>query len=133
MRQVIIPDALKDAVAATGFSPAIRAGDFLFMTGATGGRADGTMPESPADQTRIALGKAQVVLAAAGADEADVVEMTSYHLDIGTTFDPVQTALEQIFTPPLPAWTAVEVAGLRRPGALVEFRLVAHAPKVRAT
>ena len=131
MRQAILPDALKEAVAATGFSPAIRAGDFLFLTGATGGRGDGTMPESAADQTRIALDKAQTVLAAEGADETNVVEMTSYHLDIATTFAPVQATLEQIFTPPLPAWTAVEVAGLRRPGALVEFRLVAHTPEAR--
>ncbi|MGZ2258747.1 Rid family hydrolase [Roseobacter sp. A03A-229] len=133
MRQAIIPEALKEAAAATGFSPAIRAGDFLFLTGATGGRPDGTMPESPADQTRIALDKAQTVLAAAGANEGHVVEMTSYHVDIATTFAPVQTTLEEIFTPPLPAWTAVEVAGLRRPGALVEFRLVAHSPQGRPT
>ncbi|WP_299679300.1 Rid family hydrolase [uncultured Roseobacter sp.] len=133
MRQAILPDALKEAAAATGFSPAIRAGAFLFLTGATGGRPDGTMPKSAADQTRIALGKAQTVLAAAGADETAVVEMTSYHLDIATTFAPVQAALEDIFTPPLPAWTAVEVAGLRRRGALVEFRLVAHAPEARAS
>lgn len=129
MRQAIIPDALKQAAAATGFSPAIRAGDFIYLTGATGGRPDGTMPQNAADQTRIALGKAQTVLAAAGADEGHVVEMTSYHVDIASTFAPVQSTLEQIFTPPLPAWTAVEVAGLRRPGALVEFRLVAHAPQ----
>ncbi|MEM6886877.1 MAG: Rid family hydrolase [Pseudomonadota bacterium] len=124
MRQAIIPDALQQAAAATGFSPAIRAGDFLFLTGATGG----TMPDSVADQTRIALGKAQSILAAAGANETNVVEMTSYNLDIEQTFTAVQSTLEQVFTPPLPAWTAIEVAGLRRPGALVEFRLVAHAP-----
>jgi hypothetical protein len=46
MRQAIIPDALKDAVAATGFSPAIRAGGLLFVTGATGGRRDETMPQT---------------------------------------------------------------------------------------
>ncbi|MCV3273007.1 Rid family hydrolase [Roseobacter sinensis] len=132
MRQAIIPDALKQAAAATGFSPAIRAGDFLFLTGATGGRADGTMPDDAADQTRVALDKVQTVLVAAGAGEGDVVEMTSYHLDIANTFAAVQGALEQIFAPPLPAWTAVEVAGLRRPGALVEFRVVAHAPEARA-
>lgn len=128
MRQAIVPDALKQAAAATGFSPAIRAGEFLFLTGATGGRADGTMPEDAADQARIALDKARTVLAAAGADESHVVELTSYHRDIDTTFAEVQLVLEDVFSPPIPAWTAVEVAGLRRPGALMEFRIVAHAP-----
>lgn len=128
MRRAIVPDALKQAAAATGFSPAIRAGDFLFLTGATGGRADGTMPETATDQARTALDKARTVLAAAGADESHVVELTSYHRDIATTFAEVQSVLEDVFSPPIPAWTAVEVAGLRRPGALVEFRIVAHAP-----
>lgn len=129
MRQAIVPDALKTAAAVTGFSPAIRAGDLLFLTGATGGRADGSMPAAAADQARIALDKAQIVLAAAGATEAHVVELTSYHRDIATTFEAVQTVLEDVFSVPIPAWTAVEVAGLRRPGALVEFRIVAHAPE----
>lgn len=128
MRQAIVPDALKEAAAATGFSPAIRAGGFLFLTGATGGRPDGTMPDAASDQARIALDKAQTVLDAAGATEADVVEMTSYHVDIETYFAAIQRVLEEVFSPPLPAWTAVEVAGLRRPGALVEFRIVAQDP-----
>ncbi|WP_227270603.1 Rid family hydrolase [Roseobacter weihaiensis] len=129
MRKAIVPDALKDAAATTGFSPAVRGGDLLFLTGATGGRADGTMPKSAADQARIALEKAQIVLAAAGANEANVVELTSYHRDIATTFDAVQEVLKHVFSAPIPAWTAIEVAGLRRPGALVEFRIVAHAPE----
>lgn len=130
MRKAIVPQALKQAAAATGFSPAIRAGDFLFLTGATGGREDGSMPESAADQARKALDKVQTVLAAADANETHVVEMTSYHVNISATFAAVQSVVEDVFSPPIPAWTAVEVAGLRRPGALVEFRIVAHAPEV---
>lgn len=34
MRQAVIPESLHDAVTATGFSPAIRAGELLFLTGA---------------------------------------------------------------------------------------------------
>lgn len=133
MRQAIVPDALKDAAAASGFSPAIRAGGFIFLTGATGGRPDGTMPETAAEQTRTALGKVQTILAAADASEADVVEMTSYHIGIDTHFSATQSVMEEIFSPPLPAWTAVEVAGLRRPGALVEFRIIAREPGSETT
>ncbi|MFT7135875.1 MAG: enamine deaminase RidA (YjgF/YER057c/UK114 family) [Akkermansiaceae bacterium] len=32
---------------------------------------------------------------------------------------------------PLPAWTAVEVADLRRDGALIELRIVAHLPPAK--
>lgn len=132
MQQAIFPEALEDAVAATGFSPAVRAGDFLFLTGATGSMEDGSMPSDPAMQARSALSKVNSILEATGADERHIVEMTTYHTDIATTFAPVQSAVEAVFSKPLPAWTAVEVAALRRSGAVVEFRFVAHVPENNA-
>lgn len=67
MREAIVPDALKDAAAAPGVSPAIRAGGFLFLTGATVSRPDGTMPQAAHDQAHIAVGKVAEILAGAGA------------------------------------------------------------------
>ena len=128
MRQVVFPEALRDAVRATGFSPAVRAGDFLYFTGATGGHADGSMPESVAEQAEVALGKVLEVLRSVGAEASAIVEMTSYHSDIRHDFDAVQTVVEELLGNPLPAWTAVEVTRLRRDGARVEFRIVAHHP-----
>jgi len=128
MRQAVFPESLRDAVAATGFSPAIRAGEFLFLTGATGGRTDGTMPATGAEQAEVALGKALTVLNAAGVGPEAVAELTSYHTGIAEDFDAIQAVMTRLLGLPLPAWTAVEVAGLRRPGARVEFRIVAHVP-----
>ena len=62
MRKAVFPPELAEAVAATGFSPAVRAGDFIFLTGATGGLPDGTMPATAAEQTDIALGKVAMIL-----------------------------------------------------------------------
>lgn len=126
-RDVIAPEALRDAVARTGFSPAIRAGDFLFLTGATGGIGD-DMPSDPATQTRNALDKVQSILNAAGVDLDAICEITSYHVGLSDHFETVDTLFQEILGEPLPAWTAVEVAGLRRPGAVVEFRITAFAP-----
>lgn len=128
MRQVIVPDGLRAAVATTGFSPAVRAGDFLFLTGATGGEPDGTMPHTCTEQAKIALSKVKTILQAAGAEVGAVVELTSYHTDIAADFDATDRVLRGCLGEPLPAWTAVEVAGLRRAGARVEFRVVAHVP-----
>ena len=133
MRDVIVPEALRDAVAASGFSPAVRAGDFLFLTGATGGRTDGTMPETAAEQTDIALSKVLEILKTAGGSVESIVEMTSYHTDIDADFSAVETRLRAILHAPLPAWTAVEVARLRRPGARVDFRIVVHLPQASET
>ena len=129
MREVIFPTALAQAVAASGFSPAVRAGDMLFLTGATGADASGVMPPDAESQTRNAIGKALEILAAANTDAQAVVEVTSYHIGIQDHFDAVDAILRELLGVPLPAWTAVEVAGLRRPGAVIELRIVAHAPQ----
>ncbi|MGV6848034.1 MAG: Rid family hydrolase [Marinibacterium sp.] len=133
MRQAIIPESLRGAAEATGFSPAVRAGDFLFLTGATGGDVAGQMPVSVREQTENALSKVALVLGAAGRDLSAVVEVTSYHVDLQASFDTVQQVFDVAFGHPLPAWTAVEVAGLRRPGAVVEYRIVAHVPDIPNT
>ncbi|KAJ56454.1 hypothetical protein ACMU_05790 [Actibacterium mucosum KCTC 23349] len=129
MRDAVFPEALREAVAATGFSPAIRAGDFLFLTGATGGAPDGSMPATSAEQTQVAFAKVQEILNSAQASVAAIAEVTSYHTHLRDDFDEVDAVLRETLGLPLPAWTAVEVAGLRRPGARVEFRIVAHLPQ----
>ncbi len=115
-------------MAATGFSPAVRAGDFLFLTGATGSAPDGSMPDGISEQCQNALRKVVEILTATGVGPEAVVELTSYHTDIDADFEAVDANLRAILKEPLPAWTAVEVAGLRGPGARIEFRIVVHAP-----
>ena len=127
-----MPRALARAVDATGFSPAVRAGDLLFLTGATGADEDGTMPPGAGAQIRSALAKAGTVLGAVGADLDAVVDMTSYHVGLRDHWNDAEAPLRDGLGMPLPAWTAVEVAGLRRPDAVVELRLVAHVPEAAA-
>ncbi|MEM7723883.1 MAG: Rid family hydrolase [Pseudomonadota bacterium] len=130
MRDVIAPEALAEAVAASGFSPAVRAGDLIFLTGATGGTPGGKMPDTALAQLDAILTKLDTILNAANLPREAVVEMTSYHLHphLRDTFDALNTRLREVLGTPLPAWTAVEVAGLRRPGALLEIRFILHAP-----
>lgn len=108
-------------------SPAIRSGGHLFLTGMTGSDADGAMPSDPEQQFHAAFDKIASVLAADGLTLAALVEMTSYHIGIATHFDRFETVCRARLTVPYPAWTAVEVAGLRRPGAFVEIRVIAAA------
>ena len=133
MRKAIVPPSLVEAAQAAGMSPAIRAGELLFLTGATGGRPDGTMPEAADDQSRVALDKVIEILDYAGIGEANVVELTSYHIAIKEPFAQVENVVRDVFSSPLPAWTAVGVAELRRPGALIEFRIIAQLTKQENT
>jgi len=82
------------------------------------------MPKGPEVQFRNAFYKITTVLNEAGADFGAVFEMASYHIDISAHFDRVRRDFVQ---EPFPAWTAVEVAGLRREGAVVETRAIARA------
>lgn len=127
-RSALFPPELAQAVRDTGFSPAVRAGEFIYLTGATGGRSDGTMPETTAEQAEIAFSKIATVLSAAGETLESITEVTSYFTDIERDFEPVEQIFRRRLAPPLPAWTAVEVARLRRPGALIELRIIAHSP-----
>lgn len=106
-------------------SPGIVSGDHVFLTGITGSLPDGTMPDDPEAQFRQAFGKINAVLAEAGLTCGAIVEMTSHHIDIATHFDLFSQVRAEFVTEPYPAWTAIEVAGLRRPGALVEIRVIA--------
>lgn len=106
-------------------SPAILSGGHLFLTGSTGGDANGLMPADPELQMRNAFAKIGDILKEAGLSFNAVVEMTSYHVGLRSHFDLFDSIRLEMFEAPYPAWTAVEVAGLRREGAIVEIRIVA--------
>lgn len=122
----IIPKALQGSGAQLDVSPGIISGDHVFLTGMTGSLPDGTMPDTPKAQFRTAFAKIASVLGEAGLDLGAIVEMTSYHVDLHDHFDAFDAVRLEVLRPPYPAWTAVEVAGLRRAGALVEIRAIAR-------
>ena len=85
------------------------------------------MPLDPESQYRSAFDKIGGILAAAGVGFDAIVEMTSYHVNMAETFEIFNDVHGAYVQSSFPAWTAVEVAGLRRPGALVEIRVIARA------
>ncbi len=108
-------------------SPGILSNDHVFLTGMTGSLENGRMPTDPAEQFHAAFRKIGQILQAADLDFGAIVEMTSYHIGIHSHFACFASVQGQYVQEPFPAWTAVEVAGLRRAGALVEIRVIARA------
>ena len=106
-------------------SPGIISGDHVLLTDMTGSSPDGTMPTNLEDQFRQAFEKIGAVLGEAGLGFDSIVEMTSYHIGLREHFDRFCAVRYAYVVDPFPAWTAVEVAGLRREGAVVEIRVVA--------
>ncbi|MEX0309799.1 MAG: Rid family hydrolase [Tateyamaria sp.] len=83
------------------------------------------MPESEIDQFNACFAKISGVLGEAGLGLNAVVEMTSYHVGLRAHFAAFDAVRRAHLSDPYPAWTAVEVAGLRRIGAVVEICVVA--------
>ena len=111
------------------FSPAVRAGNLLFISGTTATDDDGELvaPGDIVEQTRVILRKFQRLLEAAGGGMEHIVETTEY---ITTTEQYRRTAevRREFFRPPYPTATGVIVAGLLREGAVIEISAVAVLP-----
>ena len=123
-KRAIIPPKLRTAAEQPNFSPAIVSVNHVFLTGSTGGDLAGKTPEKPAEQFRNAFDKIELVLREAGLIFQSVVKMTTYHIGLREHFDLFDEIRLEYFDAPYPAWTAVEVAGLRRESAVVEIRII---------
>lgn len=112
------------------FSPAVRVGNLLFISGMTASDPKGRLvgENDIVRQTEYIFEKMAAVLAAAGADFSHVVETTDYFTDL-TDYGKTAEVRRKVFGgPPYPAATGVRVAGLIRPGALIEIKAVAALP-----
>lgn len=108
------------------FSPAVRAGHLLFISGTTASDKDGRIV-SPGDivgQTRYIFQKFEPLLHAAGAGFEHIVQTTEY---ITTTENYGRTAevRREFFRGRFPTATGVIVKGLLREGALIEISALA--------
>ncbi|MBF9194420.1 RidA family protein [Microvirga terrestris] len=126
-KRAIIPPEFRAAANQLKMSPGIVSGDHIFLTGVTGSDEHGQMPGDAETQIRNAFGKIGSVLQAGGLTFGSIVEMTTYHVGLRDHFDLFDAIRLEYLGEPYPAWTAVEVAGLRREGAIVEIRVIAHA------
>ena len=121
----LVPPEMQAAIDLMKMSPGLLSHHHVFLSGMTGAGPDGAMPDDSETQFRQVFAKIEAILAQAGLDLSDVVEMTSYHIGLREHFNLFQSIRVALLTEPYPAWTAVEVAGLRRVGAIVEVRVVA--------
>jgi 2-iminobutanoate/2-iminopropanoate deaminase len=109
------------------YSPAIRAGEFIFLSGQVPVSAETgeLIGEDVATQTHAVVDRIERVLAEAGAALSDVVSVTAYLADIND-WDTFNDAYKTRFTEPYPTRTTVG-AGLH--GFLVEISVTAYVPK----
>ena len=103
-------------------------GKLVFLAGQAGLRADGSMPETLAEQAELTYENIGLALAAVGGSAADVLRITVYIVGLGQGTDPVPVYVAQgKFFPAdaKPASTILGVSGLALPGLLVEVDVIA--------
>ena len=124
-RGPIIPPGKEKLYERFHFAPAYRVGDTIHVSGIIGTGDDGRVPEAPADEFAAAFAELADTLAAAGASVHDIVEMTSYHIDMGETLPAFIEAKDAAISEPYPAWTAIGTTGLAFPGGRAEVKVTA--------
>lgn len=109
-----------------GYSATVRAGDFVYVAGQIGLNSDGSLP--PDDETQIvnAFERLNIVLEAAGCSLDDIVELVSYHVGLQKHLARFVEIKSRYIRAPYPTWTILEIAGLARPGLVIEIKAVAY-------
>ena len=110
------------------FSPAIKAGDYIFVSGQVGYvDSQGKKLEGVEAQTRQVLDNMRRVLEAAGASMDDVVKTTVF-LVRAEDFPKMNEVYKSYLTRDLPARSTVIIAALARPEIVVEIEGIAYRP-----
>lgn len=107
------------------YAPAVRAGGLLFIAGVVGMRADGSVPESAAEQTELAFQRLAELLRIDGLSMEDLVEIVSHHVDLPNTLPEVIPVKERHIVQPFPAWTILGVECLAEPKLKIEIKAIA--------
>lgn len=110
------------------YSPAVRSGDLLFVSGQVGARQDGSPEPDLAAQVQLAFDNLNATLKAAGATFADVVDVTLFMINPDAIFETVWPVLQANWgEKPFPNITAVGVTWLA--GFTFEIKVIARIPK----
>jgi enamine deaminase RidA (YjgF/YER057c/UK114 family) len=113
-----------------GYAPAVKVrGTLVFISGQVGVGEGGEVVSDPHAQFTQAFENLKAVLAQAGCTFADLVEITTFHVDMHAHIEVLQAVKAQYLAPPYPAWTAIGASDLAAPGLLFEIRAVARVPE----
>ena len=133
---IVLPDKAKPR---GKYPHAKRAGDFIFVSGTSSRRADNSFAGASADemgtttldirvQTRAVIENIAAILASFDAGLADVVEITSFLVNMND-FAGYNQVYGEFFDFDGPARTTVAVHQLPHPHLLIEIKAVAFRPR----
>lgn len=125
MRDPVFPAGRQDIYEQFGYSPALRSGGFLFVSGQVGSREDGSVEPDLARQAELAFENLDAVLRAAGCSFADIVDLTVYVVDPEAMLPHFLAARQKWWgEAPYPTLTGVGVTWLS--GFSIELKAIAR-------
>ncbi len=112
------------------YSPAVRAGDFIYVSGQVpvDPLTNQTVLGDIQQETRQVLNNISRILEGCGASRADVVKCQVYLSDV-KDFAAMNEVYAEFFGDAKPARTTIGVAALPLPGAKVEIDAIAYKPR----
>jgi len=107
-----------------GFSQAVIHGDTVYLSGVIAG----PVPEGMTDEEMYERVFAHIgtTLQRTGSSWNDVIDITTFHVDIDQSIVPLAAAKDKFVNAPFPAWTAIGIDRLFTPDGLVEIKVVAR-------
>lgn len=124
-REVVFPAGRQALYERNRYSPAVRSGDFLFVSGQVGSRDDGSPEPELEAQVRLAFQNLNGVLKAAGASFDDVVDVTVFIVDPEERFERIWKVVPEYWgEAPFPNITCVGVTWLY--GFVFEIKVIAR-------
>jgi enamine deaminase RidA (YjgF/YER057c/UK114 family) len=131
--EFIVPKGSEFVSDMFGYSQAVRVGPWIFVSAQVGFDTQTRgFPKDFKKQVQLSFANLEAVLKLAGANLTDVVELTSYQIDM-TRFDDVVTIHNDVFGDHHPAWTVVGVTALPLPDMQFQVKAIAYAPERRGT
>ncbi|MFN8525997.1 MAG: RidA family protein [Chloroflexota bacterium] len=113
------------------FSPGLvaPAGQLVFLSGQVALDAQGKIVGAydVGAQTRFIFGKIQALLEEAGGSLASIVKLTTFMTDM-RRFSEFGAVRDQLFTPPYPASSTVQIGGLTHPEMMLSIDAIAVLP-----
>jgi 2-iminobutanoate/2-iminopropanoate deaminase len=116
------PSHLEDPVR---YSRGWKVGNTVYLAGALGNNADGSLTPEIGIQTRNSIQTLAAVLKEAGGTLQDIVKMTVFITDMRNR-DGYSMVRQEFFPKDAPASTLVQVVALAQPGALIEIEAIAE-------
>ncbi|HEY6633352.1 MAG TPA: RidA family protein [Rhizobiaceae bacterium] len=97
-RESISPERPHALFKAHGYSPAIKSGDLLFVSGMVGARPDGSPEPDYKKQVELAFEHLRETLKGAGADFDDIVDVTMFMTDPESQIGTVLEVRDRVFS-----------------------------------